>query len=61
MIFGRTVGRPSFSTAKATKLAWQEKLGVSFGGELHRKQCLRGEVAKDGKHIDKAPLRGKLS
>jgi SRSO17 transposase len=61
MIFGRTVGRPSFSTAKATKLAWQEKLGASFGGELHRKQCLRGEVAKDGKHLDKAPLRGKLS
>jgi SRSO17 transposase len=58
---GRTVGRPSFSTAKATKLDWQEKPGASFGGELHRKQCMQGEVAEDGKQIDRALLRETLS
>jgi hypothetical protein len=58
---GRTAGRLSFSTAKATKLDWQKKPGASFGGKLHRKRCMQGEVAEDGGQISNVPLRGTLS
>jgi SRSO17 transposase len=61
MNLGRTAGRLPFSTAKATKLDWQEKPGASFGGELYRKPCMQGAVAEDDKQIDRAPLRGTLS